>query len=204
VLRVEGITVAISAVTILRELSLAVETGAIVGLVGRNGAGKTTTLRSIMGLTHLSSGRIDLDGNKLEGMSSYMRARLGIGYLPEDRRLVGVLSVRDNLLIPAQASNVPNYDERLQRIFDLMPEVREWSARRAISLSGGQLLLLDEPFEGISTALSRRLAQTIRDFQLAQHGVIVLVAESDLKRAAMLTRRGFVIERGKVTGDMQI
>jgi branched-chain amino acid transport system ATP-binding protein len=213
VLRVEGITVAISAVTILRGLSLAVETGAIVGLVGRNGAGKTTTLRSIMGLTHLSSGRIDLDGNKLNGMSSYARARLGIGYLPEDRRLVGTLSVHNNLLIPAQASGVPNYDERLHRIFDLMPELNEWSARRASTLSGGQqkmvalarafvngrnLLLLDEPFEGVSTALSRRLAQTIRDFQQVEHGVAVLVAESDLKRAALLTRRAFVIERGEV------
>jgi branched-chain amino acid transport system ATP-binding protein len=213
VLRVEGITVAISAVTILRGLSLAVETGATVGLVGRNGAGKTTTIRSIMGLTHLSSGRIDLDGNRLDGMSPHMRARLGIGYLPEDRRLVGALSVRDNLLIPAQASGVPGYDERLDRIFDLMPELREWSARKASTLSGGQqkmvalarafvngrkLLLLDEPFEGVSTALSRRLAQTVRDFQQAEHGLAVLVAESDLKRAAMLARRAFVIERGEV------
>jgi branched-chain amino acid transport system ATP-binding protein len=213
VLRVEGITVAISAVTILRGLSLAVETGAVVGLVGRNGAGKTTTIRSIMGLTHLSSGRIDLDGNKLNGMSSYLRARLGIGYLPEDRRLVGTLSVRDNLLIPAEASGIPNYDERLYRIFDLMPELKEWSARRASALSGGQqkmvalarafvngrkLLLLDEPFEGVSNALSRRLAQTVREFQQAEHGVTVLVAESDLKRAAMLAGRAFVIERGEV------
>jgi branched-chain amino acid transport system ATP-binding protein len=213
VLRVEGITVAISAVTILRGLSLAVETGAIVGLVGRNGAGKTTTIRTIMGLIHPSSGRVDLDGNRLDGMSSYMRARLGIGYLPEDRRLVGSLSVRDNLLIPAQASGVPDHDERLRRIFDLMPELGEWSERRASTLSGGQqkivalaralvnarkLLLLDEPFEGISTALSRRLAQTVRDFQQAERGVAVLVAESDLKRAAMLTRRAFVIERGEV------
>ena len=149
-------------------------------------------------------------------MNSYARARLGIGYLPEDRRLVGTLSVRDNLLIPAQASGVPNYDERLHRICDLMPELKEWSARRAITLSGGQqklvalarafvngrkLLLLDEPFEGLSTALSRRLALTIREFQQGQHGVAVLVAESDLKRAAMLTRRVFVIERGEVTAD---
>jgi branched-chain amino acid transport system ATP-binding protein len=216
VLRVESVTVAISAVTILRGLSLVVKTGATVGLVGRNGAGKTTTIRSIMGLIPLSSGRIDLDENKLDGMSSYMRARLGIGYLPEDRRLVGTLSVRDNLLIPAQASGVPNYEERLRRIFDLMPELREWSPRRAITLSGGQqkmvalartfvngrkLLLLDEPFEGISTALSRRLAQTIRDFQQAEHGVAVLVAESDLKRAAMLARRAFVIERGEVIDE---
>jgi branched-chain amino acid transport system ATP-binding protein len=216
VLRVESVTVAISAVTILRGLSLVVKTGATVGLVGRNGAGKTTTIRSIMGLIPLSSGRIDLDENKLDGMSSYMRARLGIGYLPEDRRLVGTLSVRDNLLIPAQASGVPNYEERLRRIFDLMPELREWSPRRVITLSGGQqrmvalarafvngrkLLLLDEPFEGISTALSRRLAQTIRDFQQAEHGVAVLVAESDLKRAAMLARQAFVIERGEVIDE---
>ena len=212
-LRVEGITVAISAVTILRGLSLAVETGTIVGLVGRNGAGKTTTLRSIMGLIRVSSGWIDLDGNRLDGMSSYARARLGIGYLPEDRRLVGALSVRDNLLIPAQASGVPDYEGRLRRIFDLIPELKEWSARRASTLSGGQqkmvalarafvngrkLLLLDEPFEGVSTALSRRLAQTVQDFQRAEHDVAVLVAESDLKRAAMLTRRAFVIERGEV------
>src|SRR4029453_15012610 len=89
VLRIEGITVEISAVTVLRGLSLAVETGATVGLFGRNGAGKTTTLRNVMGLTPLSSGRIDLDGNKLDGMSSYMRARLGIGELPQERRLAG-------------------------------------------------------------------------------------------------------------------
>src|SRR4029453_4660459 len=100
----------------------------------------------------------------------------------EDRRLVGALSVRENLLVPAQASGVPNYEERLHRIFDLMPELREWSARRANTLRGGQqkmvalarafvngrkLLLLDEPFEGISTALSRGLAQTIPELQQA-------------------------------------
>ncbi len=212
-LRVTDITVAISAVTILRGLSLAVETGAIAGLVGRNGAGKTTTMRSIMGLAQPSAGTIELDGERLDQMSPHLRARLGIGYLPEDRRLVGALSVRDNLLIPAQASGLPDHEQRLQRIFALMPEVGELSGRKAVTLSGGQqkmvalarafvngrkLLLLDEPFEGISTALSRRLAQSIRDFQQAEKGVAVLVAESDLKRAAMLTRRAFVIERGEV------
>jgi branched-chain amino acid transport system ATP-binding protein len=212
-LRVEGITVAISAVTILRGLTLAVETGAIIGLVGRNGAGKTTTLRSIMGLAHLSAGRIELDRNLLGGMSSYQRARLGIGYLPEDRRLVPTLSVYDNLLIPAQASSIPDYGARLDQIFDLIPELKDWSGRRASTLSGGQqklvalartfvngrkLLLLDEPFEGVSTALSMRLAQTIREFKQAEAGVAVLVAESDLKRAAMLASRAYVIERGEV------
>ncbi len=212
-LRVEGLAVAINAVTILRGLNLSVERDSIVALVGRNGAGKTTTMRSIMGLTHPSSGRIELEGTRLDGMSSHMRARLGIGYLPEGRRLVGALSVRDNLLIPAQASGLANYEERLRRIFDLIPDVREWSARKTVALSGGQqkivalaralvngrkLLLLDEPFEGIATALSRRLARIVQDFQRTEPGVAILVAESDLKRAAMLTSRAFVIERGEV------
>jgi branched-chain amino acid transport system ATP-binding protein len=213
VLRVENVTVAISAVTILRGLSLTVESGAIVGLVGRNGAGKTTTMRSIVGLAHPTAGRIELDGEQIDRMSPHLRARRGIGYLPEDRRLVGALSVRDNLLIPAQASGIAGHTERLARILELMPELKEWSARKAVTLSGGQqkmvalarafvngrkLLLLDEPFEGISTALSRRLAQTVRSFQQAERGLAVLVAESDLKRAAMLTHRAFVIERGEV------
>lgn len=212
-LRVTDIMVAISGVTILRGLSLAVETGEIAGLVGRNGAGKTTTMRAIMGLAQPSAGSIELDGERLDTLSPHLRARLGIGYLPEDRRLVGALSVRDNLLIPAQASGVAEYEARLDRIFELMPELKPLSARKAITLSGGQqkmvalarafvngrkLLLLDEPFEGISTALSRRLAQTVRDFQEAERGVTVLVAESDNKRAAMLTRRAFVVERGEV------
>ena len=216
-LYLEGVTVTLSGATVLRRLSLTVETGAIVGLVGRNGAGKTTTLRSIMGLTRLSSGRIEFDGKTLDGVSAFTRARLGIGYLPEDRRLVASLSVYNNLLIPAQASGVANSDERFRRIFALMPELSEWSARRAGALSGGQqkmlalarafvngykLLLLDEPFEGVSPALSRRLAQTIRDFQQAEPGLAVLVAESDLKRAAMLTPRAYVIERGEVIQEI--
>ena len=219
VLRVEDIAVAISGVTILRGLSLTVEKGDIVGLVGRNGAGKTTTLRSIMGLVHPSAGRIALDGSLLDAMPSYTRARLGIGYLPEDRRLVPALSVYNNLLIPAQASGIADFDARLGGIFDLIPELREWSARKASTLSGGQqklvalarafvngrkLLLLDEPFEGVSTALSRRLAQTIGEFKQRAEGVTVLVAESDLKRAAMLTPRAYVIERGEVIDEVRL
>jgi branched-chain amino acid transport system ATP-binding protein len=217
-LRVDGLVVAINAVTILRRLSLSVETGAIAGLVGRNGAGKTTTLRSIMGLAQSSAGAIDLDGTSLDGMTPHLRARLGIGYLPEDRRLVGALSVRDNLLIPAQASSARNYEERLRLIESLVPELREWAPRKAVTLSGGQqklvalarafvngrrLLLLDEPFEGVSTALSRRLAQTIKAFQEAE-GTAVLVAESDLKRAAMLTEMAYVIERGEVIDKVKL
>lgn len=219
VLAVDNITVAISAVTILRNLSLSVPTGAIVGLVGRNGAGKTTTLRSIMGLTSLKAGRMQLDDTPLDRLSPHERARLGIGYLPEDRRLVGDLSVHNNLLVPAQLTAGEDAGNRLRRILDLLPELREMASRKAATLSGGQqkmaalgrsfvnghkLLLLDEPFEGVSTALSRRLAQVVRDFQETEKGVSVLVAESDLKRAAMLTNRAFVIERGELVEEAKL
>lgn len=215
-LTVENITVAISAVTILRSLSLSVPTGAIVGLVGRNGAGKTTTLRSIMGLASLKAGRMQLNDTPLDPLSPHDRARLGIGYLPEDRRLVGDLSVHNNLLVPAQLTAGDDAENRLRRILDLLPELQEMVSRKAATLSGGQqkmaalarsfvngrkLLLLDEPFEGVSTALSRRLAQAVRNFQAAEQGVSVLVAESDLKRAAMLTNRAFVIERGELVEE---
>lgn len=215
-LTVDNITVAISAVTILRSLSLSVPTGAIVGLVGRNGAGKTTTLRSIMGLASLKAGRMQLNDTPLDPLSPHDRARLGIGYLPEDRRLVGDLSVHNNLLVPAQLTAGDDAENRLRRILDLLPELQEMVSRKAATLSGGQqkmaalarsfvngrkLLLLDEPFEGVSTALSRRLAQAVRNFQAAEQGVSVLVAESDLKRAAMLTNRAFVIERGELVEE---
>jgi branched-chain amino acid transport system ATP-binding protein len=128
VLRLTGITVSISGVSILRGLSLSVESGAMVGLVGRNGAGKTTTMRSIVGLARTTDGSNELDGERLDRLAPHLRARLGIGYLPEDRRLVGALSVRDNLLIPAQASGIEDHEARLNRIFELMPEVASWSA----------------------------------------------------------------------------
>ena len=218
-LQVEGITVSISGVTILRSLSLAAATGATLGLVGRNGAGKTTTLRAIMGLAPLETGRMRLDETALDALAAYERARLGIGYLPEDRRLVGTLSVADNLRIPAQSAGFSNANERIAAILKLLPEVELLLGRKAMALSGGQqklvalarafvngrkLLLLDEPFEGVSTALSRRLAQVIREFQTIERGVTVLIAESDLKRVALLTDRAFVIERGEVSGETNV
>ena len=215
-LHVANITVKISAYTILRGLTLEVPTGSIVALVGRNGAGKTTTMRSIMGLVSLTDGKISLNGHNLGPLPPHHRARLGIGYLPEDRRLINTLTVEENLLIPAQAVGLPAAEARLATIYGLLPEVRVVSNRKAMQLSGGQqklvalarsfvngkkLLLLDEPFEGISAALSRKLAEVIREYQKADKGLCVLVAESDLKRAAMLTDRVYVIERGEVVEE---
>lgn len=212
-LSVHGLTVRIGELTILRSLALEVPPGRTVGLVGRNGAGKTTTLRSLMGLVPAASGTAFLDGQDLLTLPPFRRGPLGIGYMPEDRRLVGPLSVRDNLLLPAWAQGRRDARERLDAVAALLPEVTALLDRRAAQLSGGQqklvalgralfcarrLLLLDEPMEGVSPALSARMAEVVRAFQDREPGLSVLVAESDVNRVHLLTDRVFTIERGEV------
>jgi branched-chain amino acid transport system ATP-binding protein len=210
-LKVDGIRVTIKGFAILRGISLDIPSGGLIGLVGRNGAGKTTTLKSIMGIIPVVAGSIHLDGNDLLRVPGYRRAQMGMGYMPEDRRLIGALSVEDNILLPAWASGLESDQARLSYIYQLMPDVRELAGRRASQLSGGQqklvalaralmsgtkLLLLDEPFEGLSPAFGEKLAGTIQELQRA--GLSVLISESDLKRIGFCDRL-YTIERGEIT-----
>src|SRR3989442_9529132 len=196
-LLVDGLRVTIKGFIILRGVSLVVPTGELIALVGRNGAGKTSTLKSIMGLMPISGGTVQLDGTALKGVQGYRRAALGIGYMPEARRLIGCLTGEDNIRMPAWASRLAHGEARLAYIYEKMPDVAALARRRASALSGGQqkmvalaravmsgtkLLLLDEPFEGLSPAMGERLAATIR--QLRSDGASVCMAESDLKRIA--------------------
>lgn len=211
-LEVRGLSVRLAAFVVLRGVSLSVPRGTIVGLVGRNGAGKTTTLRSIVGLAPVVAGEIRLDGEDLTRWAPHHRSRMGIGYLPEDRRLIGSLTVEENLLLPLWAGGQGAGEARLQSVYDLMPEAKRLAPRRAAALSGGQqkmvalaravvagrkLLLLDEPFEGLSPLLSRHLAEVIR----ALTDVAVLVTESDSNRMRLLTERVYTIERGEIIGN---
>src|SRR6266571_5181554 len=141
-LSVDRATVTISGFTILRELSLEVPTGGIVGLIGRNGAGKTTTLRTIMGLVELRSGEVTLDGANLSSLPAHIRAGFGIGYMPEDRRLIPALTVEENIMLPAWARAIPDAAGRLETIYSLMPEVRALASRPSTQLSGGQQKLV--------------------------------------------------------------
>jgi branched-chain amino acid transport system ATP-binding protein len=181
-----------------------------VALVGRNGAGKTTTLRSVMGLQPLREGQIRVNGRDVAPIPAFRRVRLGIGYVPEDRRLIGQLTVTDNLLLPAWAGGRDDAGQRLGQVYRTLPEVSLLAARRAAQLSGGQqkmvalaralmsatkLLLLDEPFEGLSPGLGEKLAASIREVQ--RSGVAVLLAESDIKRVAF-AERTYRIERGEI------
>ena len=208
-LQVEGIHVAIQSVVALRGLSLTVANGTLVGLVGRNGAGKTTLMRSVMGHLVPSQGRISFDGQDLATLPRHARALLGIGYMPEDRGLVPELTVEENILVPVWVNKSLKQAERLALVYQVLPELQEMKDRRALLLSGGQqklvalaralaagtrLLLLDEPFEGVAPALSKRLGDVIAG--LKGSAVSVLIAQSDLNHSRKLVDAEFVIERG--------
>ncbi len=211
-LELRHITTSIGGTVILRDVSLSVERGSMVGLIGRNGAGKTTSLRTIMGLIRPTSGTVTIDGADMTAHGAYERARGLVGYMPEDRRLIPDLTVEENILAPAWACEIPNATSRLAWIYELMPEVEAFAGRRALQLSGGQqklvalarammtgvhLLLLDEPFEGVAPALSRRLASVLHT--LKAEGLTVLLSESDYTHSADLLDAGYVIERGDVS-----
>jgi branched-chain amino acid transport system ATP-binding protein len=211
-LRLSGISVSIGPVEILRSISMEVGSGQFAGLIGRNGAGKTTLMRSIMGLLPCREGTVELDGAVLGPVPAHRRVSLGVGYMPEDRRLVPGLTVEENVLLPAWSARLPDPAARLARVYRAIPEVQELRARRALELSGGQqklvalarammggtrLLLLDEPFEGVAPVLARRLAEVIGG--LRRTGLTAILSESNLTHAHGLLDRTFVIDRGAVT-----
>jgi branched-chain amino acid transport system ATP-binding protein len=212
VLRCEDVSVSIGPVNILRGVSLHVAAGEFAGLIGRNGAGKTTLMRTIMGLLPPSGGTLAFADQNLAALPTHRRASLGIGYMPEDRRLVPALTAEENILLPAWAADTDDAPTQLARIYQVIPELTALRERKALQLSGGQqklvalgralmagrkLLLLDEPFEGVAPVLARRLAEVIAE--LRKTGLSVILSESSMTHAHNLLDRVFTIDRGSVT-----
>ncbi len=201
---------------ILHEVSLSVNAGEVVCLVGRNGAGKTTTMESIMGLLSVRSGTITFHGDDITGLPAHKRARLGIGYAPEDCGIFPELTVAENLMIARWLSKAAarnsgaagDVDERIDAVF---PEVRELRSREGLHLSGGQkkivaiaramalsptLLLLDEAFEGLAPVVVARFTEAV--IKIKQMGVSILIAESNLANASRVADRMYAIDRGEI------
>jgi branched-chain amino acid transport system ATP-binding protein len=212
-LSLEGVNVSIGPVAILRGVNLDVRAGEFAGLIGRNGAGKTTVLRTIMGLLPAASGKLDFESQPLAGLPTHRRAGLGIGYMPEDRRLVPGLSAEENMLVPAWAAGIgpAGASSQLERIYGLVPELTALRARKALQLSGGQqklvalgralmagrkLLLLDEPFEGLAPIIVRDLLATCRT--LAEAGQTIMIVEQNVTAALSLADRAYILNNGHI------
>jgi branched-chain amino acid transport system ATP-binding protein len=195
---------------VLHGVSLRAGAGEVVSLLGRNGAGKSTTLKAIVSLVEVTGGAIRFDGHDITGWPTHEISRLGVGYVPEDRRIFADLTVAENLVVGAKGAGV----WRAERVYQIFPKLRELAARRAGSLSGGEqqmltvartlmgnprVLLLDEPSEGLAPVIVRALADQIA--ALKQEGLTILLSEQNLKFAARLADRAYIIEKGEIRFD---
>lgn len=208
-LQLSNIDAKYGAVQVLRNVSLSVNAGEIVGLMGRNGAGKTTVIRTIMGLLRPSAGRILLNGKETQSLAAHEVPRLGVAYVPQGRRLFNDMSVEDNLrmglVLRDSGRNV------LDRVLELLPRLRDRLKQRAATLSGGEqqmlamaralctepkLLLLDEPSEGLIPEIIDRMLDTL--LVLKQNGVSVLLVEQRVKSALKACDRILLMEMGEI------
>ncbi|MEJ2469465.1 MAG: ABC transporter ATP-binding protein [Campylobacterales bacterium] len=196
---------------ILFDVSLAVERGEVVSLIGRNGAGNSTTFRSIIGLNPPQQGRVKFREKPLQGLRAYQICRQGIGFVPEDRRCFPDLTVRENLEVAARRQKQVSSPWSIDKIYSFFPRLQEREKNRGSQLSGGEqqmltiartlmtnpeLLLLDEPSEGLAPLIVRLLGEMI--LEIRKEGVTVLLAEQNLHFCARVADRGYVIDKGLV------
>jgi len=192
---------------VLHGISLTARAGEVVSLLGRNGAGKSTTLKAIVGLVEVTRGTITLGERSLRGLPTHAISRAGIGWVPEDRRIFGDLTVRENLLVGEAGARRWSLD----RLYALFPQLRALAGQPGGSLSGGEqqmltiartlmtsprLLLLDEPSEGLAPVVVKALAENIAT--LKREGLTILLSEQNLAFARRLADRAYIIEKGEI------
>ncbi|MCA0044868.1 ATP-binding cassette domain-containing protein [Celeribacter litoreus] len=215
-LTVENLNVEIEGTRVLRDLSLSLRSGVCTVLIGRNGAGKTTTLRSIMGLIPIVSGTFTMAGQEIQQLPANKRAGLGIGYAPEDRRLIPDFSIEENILLPMLALNLPVAErkERLNQVYDFLPQLKEMRGRPGGGVSGGQgkmvalgraltvadkILFLDEPFQGLAPALALEYARTLSRLRKYRPELALLITESTPQLLREVADEELQIERGEIS-----
>lgn len=198
---------------ILFDVSLTVEQGEVVCLLGRNGAGKSTTLKSIIGLVPPRSGSIRFKGKEIAGLPPYRIARMGIGYVPEERRIFANLSVRENLEVARRQTNGGGNGRlwNMERVLSLFPRLHPFLERRAGTLSGGEqqmltiartlmtnpdLLLLDEPSEGLAPVVVQALKEQL--IKLKETGLTIILAEQNVRFVSGLGDKVYILEKGHI------
>jgi branched-chain amino acid transport system ATP-binding protein len=211
ILEVNNIYTAYGLSQVLFGVSLKVQEGEVISLLGRNGVGKTTTLRSIMGLTPPKSGSIRWKGEEIVGKPTYEISRLGIGFVPEDRRIFSDLTVWENLDVAIRPSGKKKNVWTLERVFALFPALGPLQKRKGGYLSGGEqqmltiartlmsnpdLLLLDEPSEGLAPIVVHQLGEQISKLRL--EGMTILLCEQNTRFSLDLSNRLYILEKGAV------
>jgi branched-chain amino acid transport system ATP-binding protein len=196
----------------LQGISLRVEEGEIVSLIGANGAGKTTTLRTISGLIHPRNGSIQLGGKEITGMAPHLIVALGVGHVPEGRGIFPRLTVRENLEMGAYTIDSPvEVDQRMEYVFELFPRLKERLHQKGGTLSGGEqqmlatgrglmlkprILLMDEPSMGLAPVLVESIFNVIRG--LNKQGTTILLVEQNALMALSVASRGYVLQNGRI------
>lgn len=211
ILEIKNIYASYGLSQILFGVSLQVAEGEVVSLLGRNGVGKTTTLRSIMGLTPPRSGSVLWKGQNISGKTPHQIAKLGIGFVPEDRRIFADLTVWENLDVAIKPSRGRTDPWTLKRVFELFPALEPIQTRRGGFLSGGEqqmltiartlmgnpdLLLLDEPSEGLAPIVVQQLGEQIT--RLRAEGMTILLCEQNARFSLELSDRLYILEKGQV------
>ena len=206
-LALDGVTAGYGASVVLEDITLALDEGDSLALLGRNGVGKSTLLVTLMGLTRVHRGALRWRGGDLAALSTYRRAQAGIGWVPQERHMWPSLTIEEHLTAVARQGRWT-----LRRIYDLFPRLEERRANLGNQLSGGEqqmlaiaralvvnpsLLLLDEPMEGLAPIIVQDLMKVIRNL-VAEGGMAVVVVEQHAKLALLLTRQAVVLDRGRV------
>lgn len=194
---------------ILRGLSLNIEKGELVTLLGRNGAGKTTTVKTIMGILSPSSGTITLNGKNIVGLSPHEIAKRGVGFVPEDRRIFSSLTVVENIMFPVWGRGEEGWG--LEKIFDFFPALRARAGNKGSQLSGGEqqmlaiarilrakmeLILLDEPTEGLAPLLVRSIGEIIKEIK--NSGLTILLIEQNTRFSIKFADRHHILYGGRI------
>jgi len=214
-LKIEHVSAAYGDLKVLYDVSLHVNDGEVVSLVGANGAGKTTMLRIISGFVPVTEGNVSYDGVDLLKEKSYKRAELGIAQIPQGRGILGTLTVKDNLLAGGYRKAArPNIQKNMENAFEMFPILQERINQIAGSLSGGQqqmlaiarammmepsLLMLDEPSLGLAPIVVEEMFETIS--RVAEQGMSILIVEQNLTKALSVANRGYVLETGRVARE---
>jgi branched-chain amino acid transport system ATP-binding protein len=211
VLAVEGLKAGYGPAEVLFGVTLALHRGEVAALMGRNGAGKSTTLKAIMGLLPPRAGQVRFAGTELAGLPPFRIARLGLGYVPEDRRIFTDLTVFENLEVGRRAAPPGLEAWTPARLFAVFPNLAEMRNRRAAAMSGGEqqmltiartlmgnpeAVLLDEPSEGLAPVIVEQMAEAV--LRMKAEGIAVLLSEQNLDFAAAVADRAYVIERGEI------